>query len=524
MSDIEEQEDKLPTQNFNEGGTVMNNQTEMAFGYALGGLAEDVDPVSGNEVPVGSMPEEVRDDIPAQLSEGEYVVPADVVRFFGVKFFEDIRTEAKQGFAQMESNGRVGGEPIGGMEMGGDELPFDVSELQMVDDGEPEQPMMSKGGYMRGYADGGYIVPPYTGNMGNAVSTSSPTGGVEMKEYQGPVGETMYVQFMNGKPLMVIPEGFSPKVDPNAVATAPTGPVAASVAPTQYDPNDRNNYAVGQMMPNGKQRMPDEYYMGGGDADQKRSMEELNNISKEGPQYNWAEGTLDQRKEGQPIGGEREITQLNAADFTAYYDQLTGPVNSAIVNAPMALIPGLGLGVSYFIKKGQEAEKQEMLAAINGRLSGDGRTTGNQDEAWAALRDRILEDTKDDGISNKDRLTGKIKEAGNWVSDLLGLQEGDSVGLNSAQRRANANKRAMEESLAKKEEENNPEGTPWYEQAVTNTVSGQASGGDRDQKRAMEALMTQAKAETSAAKKNREWAKASGINVPTDDNTDYYVG
>ena len=38
-----------------------------------------------------SMAEEVRDDIPAQLSDGEYVVPADVVRYYGVKFFEDLR-------------------------------------------------------------------------------------------------------------------------------------------------------------------------------------------------------------------------------------------------------------------------------------------------------------------------------------------------------------------------------------------------------------------------------------------------
>ena len=36
------------------------------------------DPVSKNPVPVGSTQEEVRDDIPAQLSEGEFVLPADV--------------------------------------------------------------------------------------------------------------------------------------------------------------------------------------------------------------------------------------------------------------------------------------------------------------------------------------------------------------------------------------------------------------------------------------------------------------
>jgi hypothetical protein len=90
------------------------NQMEMLFDE--GGISDDgmnVDPVSGNEIPPGSMASEVRDDIPAQLSEGEYVVPADVLRFYGVKFFEDLRSEAKQGMAQMEADGRIGGEPVG---------------------------------------------------------------------------------------------------------------------------------------------------------------------------------------------------------------------------------------------------------------------------------------------------------------------------------------------------------------------------------------------------------------------------
>ena len=97
---------------YNKGGLSMNQQMEL---FARGGLNDDgmdVDPVSGNEVPAGSLAEEVRDDIPAQLSEGEYVVPADVVRYYGVKFFEDLRTEAKQGLTDMEANGRIGGEPV----------------------------------------------------------------------------------------------------------------------------------------------------------------------------------------------------------------------------------------------------------------------------------------------------------------------------------------------------------------------------------------------------------------------------
>jgi hypothetical protein len=99
---------------YNEGGVAMNDQMEMAF-MQEGGIADDgmdVDPISGNEVPPGSLAEEVRDDIPAQLSEGEYVVPADVVRYYGVKFFEDLRDQAKMGLADMEANGRIGGEPV----------------------------------------------------------------------------------------------------------------------------------------------------------------------------------------------------------------------------------------------------------------------------------------------------------------------------------------------------------------------------------------------------------------------------
>jgi len=83
--------------------------------FEEGGMKDDglkKDPVSGNDIPPGSLAKEVRDDIPAQLSDGEYVVPADVVQYYGVKFFEDLRMEAKAGLRQMEETGRIGGEPV----------------------------------------------------------------------------------------------------------------------------------------------------------------------------------------------------------------------------------------------------------------------------------------------------------------------------------------------------------------------------------------------------------------------------
>ena len=164
-----------------------NDQMEAVFKSSR---TDEIDPVSGNEVPTGSLPEEVRDDIPAQLSEGEYVVPADVVRYYGVKHFEDMRTEAKQGFQQLDAGGRIGGDPVG-MEMGDEELPFDISELQMTDDDQPEQPMMAKGGYVSGYAVGGQV-----------------SGGVTYVMYTNAEGATMQIPFFNGVPMSVIPEGF----------------------------------------------------------------------------------------------------------------------------------------------------------------------------------------------------------------------------------------------------------------------------------------------------------------------------
>ena len=85
----------------------LNQEKQMKFAFMDEGgiLADDGvdrDPVSGNEVPAGSMAEEVRDDVPAMLSEGEYVVPADVVRYHGIDKFEDLRDEAKMGLARME--------------------------------------------------------------------------------------------------------------------------------------------------------------------------------------------------------------------------------------------------------------------------------------------------------------------------------------------------------------------------------------------------------------------------------------
>jgi hypothetical protein len=120
---------------FNEGGAVpMNNMAKQMDMFDEGGLMDEggtVDPVSGNDVPPGSTQKEVRDDIPAQLSEGEFVFPADVVRYFGLERLMEMRQEAKAGLARMEAMGQMGNSEEATLP---DDIPFTIDDLEMEDD------------------------------------------------------------------------------------------------------------------------------------------------------------------------------------------------------------------------------------------------------------------------------------------------------------------------------------------------------------------------------------------------------
>ena len=102
-------------------------------GLEDGGLKDEggeTDPVSGNDVPPGSTKEEVRDDIPAMLSDGEFVFPADVVRYIGLENLMRLRQQAKQGLKMMEAMGQMGNSEDAIMP---DDLPFGVTDLIIVD-------------------------------------------------------------------------------------------------------------------------------------------------------------------------------------------------------------------------------------------------------------------------------------------------------------------------------------------------------------------------------------------------------
>ena len=133
-----------------------------------GGLT---DGESGNEVPLGSSREEVRDDQPAQLSVGEMVVPADVVRFFGVQFFMSLRDKAKQGYQVMGDMGQLGNSEdleASPDALFSDNLPLDEPSGAMEDEQEGGVIMANEGGLVEGDPKKYGRVPTLPTNMGMA--------------------------------------------------------------------------------------------------------------------------------------------------------------------------------------------------------------------------------------------------------------------------------------------------------------------------------------------------------------------
>ena len=237
---------------FNEGGMAMENQMEM---FEDGGLMDEggtVDPVSGNDVPPGSTQEEVRDDIPAQLSEGEFVFPADVVRFIGLEKLMQMRQEAKAGLARMEAMGQMGNADEATLP---DDMPFDLDDLDIED--EPME--FQQGGlvpnqygtYQQASQFVNYGQQPYQAPQFPVTSVASqvplqtgfqpvttpvtPTAPTfeellptttgrydELREYvNNETGQSMTIPFVDGKPVYPIPTGFIPKPTEQVEAAVP---------------------------------------------------------------------------------------------------------------------------------------------------------------------------------------------------------------------------------------------------------------------------------------------------------------
>lgn len=209
---VNKKDDASPT--FAKGGVVKNEMNKL---FAEGGVMQEggtVDPVSGNDVPPGAMAEEVRDDIPAQLSEGEFVFPADVVRFYGLEKLMMMRDKAKKGLQRMNEIGQMGnaeevpdGEALfGGEGMDDDAFSSEIDSI-MAEDSGGETREYAKGGDVRKYAPGGYV----GGEENKQLYRDAPIKGFEMVPMTNDAGQTIYIPFINGVAQLSIPSGYKVK-------------------------------------------------------------------------------------------------------------------------------------------------------------------------------------------------------------------------------------------------------------------------------------------------------------------------
>jgi hypothetical protein len=229
---------------FNKGGLTMEKQMEL---FEDGGLNQEggmVDTMSGNDVPIGSTRAEVRDDIPAMLSQGEFVFPADVVRYFGLERLMEMRQQAKMGLKKMEAMGQMGNSEEATMP---DDLPFSPEDLMF--EGEDDD--------MEGYAAGGLIkaqqgafVPnPMTGvggyqpsmfndgSMNIAPATMATPSGTVPSNATGTA--TGYLPSFVNQP---VPSTVAPVTSTTTTGTTGTAPAPTTPADTPFVPEVGNVY------------------------------------------------------------------------------------------------------------------------------------------------------------------------------------------------------------------------------------------------------------------------------------------
>jgi len=191
---IEDMPEGLRPTVFNEGGIAMEKQMDM---FEEGGLRDEggmIDKESGNEVPIGSTRKEVRDDIPAQVSEGEFVFPADVVRFLGLEKLMEMRQAAKMGLKQMEAMGQMGNSDEATMP---DDMPFGMADLVVIGgpDKDDEPKKKAQGGLL--LQSGGSIRMPDFDFSNQDVRIYVKEGSPDRR-----------IPFFDGEPVIPIPAGY----------------------------------------------------------------------------------------------------------------------------------------------------------------------------------------------------------------------------------------------------------------------------------------------------------------------------
>jgi len=174
----------------------MDNMQRQMDMFEEGGLRDEggmIDKESGNKVPIGSTRKEVRDDIPAQVSEGEFVFPADVVRFLGLEKLMEMRQAAKMGLKQMEAMGQMGNSDEATMP---DDMPFGMADLVVISGPDKDDKPKKK-------AEGGLFL-----QSGGIRMPDFDYSNQDVRIYVKEGSPDRRIPFFDGEPVIPIPEGY----------------------------------------------------------------------------------------------------------------------------------------------------------------------------------------------------------------------------------------------------------------------------------------------------------------------------
>ena len=256
--------DRSKSLKFYKGGTPMNRQMEL---FARGGLKDEggmIDEESGNKVPVGGTREGVRDDIEANVSEGEFIFPEDVTRYIGLDKLMQLRQEAKMGLKRMEAMGQMGNSDEATMD---DDLPFGMDDLIIVagDSGNDGELNMAVGGLTTGTTSITRTPDPVTAvatqpvvPLGTSTRRLTPEitqpvrttvdfkklmgdAAIEYKEYRNAAGNNILVPFIGGKATFPIPDGYTLYTGTDAPVGSGTTPTDSIVADTNTATQERRS-------------------------------------------------------------------------------------------------------------------------------------------------------------------------------------------------------------------------------------------------------------------------------------------
>lgn len=338
--------------------------------FAEGGSVER-DPVSGNEVPVGALPEEVRDDVDAKLSEGEFVIPADVVRYIGLDRLMKMRQDAKDGLAKMNAMGQFG----------------NADEATMDDTAEHSTMPMPTEEDKLGFAKGGYVkdgkmlsgqerftkAPDYSvdnttvgqqvqaqgrGRQGRQVEAASTA--YEMKKFVHADGRIIYIPFIGGQPMMDIPDGFSEvnrmkdiqekagvaadtqesaKVESAGVesATVESSGTESTTTSSRSDPDMQRATSTSMLSELAKTIGDEEFSAAVKGFQKEKGMEDLGNILKAivvpGAGAATLGGAIRKAFEGNPMAGARKVTVDKDGKISVIDDERTLDARNSLTGA-----------------------------------------------------------------------------------------------------------------------------------------------------------------------------------------------